>query len=182
MKFTYKLAANHFVTQILYRISQNDKEMKRLKYGQFVIPFLQAVLAIWMFAKGSYFIAVGFLLLAAIWLIFYPKLMKKRYLTSYTAYVENNYQKAFGQEVTVTITDEKIVASDALHTSEIEMSNVKEFVEVPKMIMIVLKSGQSVILPEESTSDYENLKNFLKEFAPKMNLTYIEHLDWAWGV
>ena len=182
MKFTYTLAPEHFVTQILFRISQNEKEMKRLKYGQFVIPFLQSVLAIWMFAKGSYFIAVGFLLLAAAWMVFYPKLMKKRYFTSYTAYVQNHYQKAFGQEVKVEITETTITAADAFHTSNIEIENVKEIVEIPKMIMLVLKSGQSVILPEDSTTDYSSLRIFLKEFAAKRELEYVEKLDWNWNI
>lgn len=182
MKFTYTLAAEHFVTQILFRISQNEKEMKRLKYGQTIIPFLQVVLAVWMFAKGSYFVAVGFLVMAAVWLIFYPKMMKKRYFTSYTAYVQNNYQKAFGLEVNVEITDATITASDAFNTSTIEINNVKEIVEISEMIMIVLKSGQSVILPKEATSNFEELRIYLKDFSQRLSIPYLEKLDWKWAV
>lgn len=182
MKFTYTLAPEHFVTQILFRISQNEKEMKRLKYGQTIIPFLQVVLAVWMFAKGSYFIAVGFLIMAAVWLIFYPKMMKKRYFTSYTAYVQNNYQKAFGQEVNVELSDSTIVASDSFNTSTLEVSSVKEIVEISEMTMIVLKSGQSVILPQEATTNYDELRNYLKDFSQRLSIPYKEMLDWKWAV
>ncbi len=182
MNFHYTLAAEHFVTQILFRISQNPKEMKRLKYGQFVIPFLQVALAFWMYAKGSYFIAVGFLVVAALWMVFYPKLMQKRYKTSYLAYVQSNYAAALGEKVEVEINNQTIVAKDSKHVSEIPTEDVKEIVQIKEMTMLVLKSGQSVILPETDTSNYSELIPFLQNFAKEKQIPFVEKLDWKWRV
>jgi hypothetical protein len=55
-----------------------------------------------------------------------------------------------------------------------------EIIEISTLILIRLKSGQSLIIPKLKIDNIEDVRAFLKSLADSLNINYLIEDDWKW--
>lgn len=180
MIIKYTLNENDFLTHQLLVASKSDRVKKKRTWGKILVPISYGVLGLLFLIQDRIELTISFSILAILWFFVYPIWDRNRYIRHYRNFIRDNYKDRVGDVVTLELTKDLILATDKASESKILTTELVEILEVPSVILIRLKGGQSFILPKEQISDIEALRSELKELAGHLKIKYETDNEWKW--
>lgn len=180
MTITYSIDEKDFLDFQLYTASHSPSIRQRRFRARTYPPIMYLVFAGIMFYYHKPDLTIIFAVLAVAWYFFYPLREKRLYSNSYEKFIRENFKDKFGKPATLTINDHYIINKDEISENKMQLSEIAEINEIPGLILIKLKKGQSYILPKDKISDTEAVKAMLKAVASEIGVRYNDLGDWKW--
>jgi len=87
----YSLSEEDFLTFQLYVASTSPNTIKKRTKVKYRVPVIYGILALLIFWIGETEMAVAFIIIGLLWLVFYPKWEKHRYYNHYRDHIKENY-------------------------------------------------------------------------------------------
>lgn len=180
MTISYQLDEEDYLQYQLYAASQSERIKKTRRRRRWVIPVLYIVLGLFFLRDETNITWIVLIIIAILWLFFYPLWDSRYYKRHYTRWVRENVTDAIGRMTTVTISDDHITVSDGTSESKIALADIKEIVEIPGMILVRIKGGHSLVMPRNKIAGFGSLTNYLQDFANHSNIPYRKQDNWRW--
>ncbi|MCI5058900.1 MAG: YcxB family protein [Flavobacteriales bacterium] len=179
IQLNYKLHKEDFVLLQLFVAAHSNQIQKRIKRNRWLVPVLYLIIAILLLSMRNFtynITAIVVIIFALIWYIFYPKFNKWRYKRFYNKYAEEIYQKRFGRDFKVTLSESTITMEEEKGKSELNVSEIERVIELKKYYLIKLKSSLHLIVPQNEVSD----KKRFKQYFESKDLEWDYQLNWKW--
>jgi len=180
MTLTYKLEQNDYLQNQLYLASKTPR-IKRQRTRSWLIVFGSSFLLSFMFYQsGNKALFYYFLILGLLALFFYPFYQRSYYKKHYKRFVADIYKNRFGRIVKVTFTDNTIEQITDAGETKINLSELESISETGEYFFPKLKSGGALIILKNKEVDVNEFRNELKLLCGKLNIPFIEDLNWTW--
>lgn len=174
----YILEENDFLQLNLY-FFETEGKLKRLIYKSFVayllIIFILCVFLIW---KYEYYIPIILIVFTAILSIFHSKRMKNMYLKIFKKNIKS-YENRFNKEVELQISDSVLSVKSVAGEFYFNLSQIDSISETIEYFIIRLKI-EAIIIPKRKLENLEVLKENFIELSRKLNVDFINDLNWKW--
>ncbi len=180
MTIKYKVQEEDFLTHQLFVASQSEKIRKKRFRGKLFLSIVYLLFGFFQMYEGNSTMATVFFVLAIGWFFLYPLWEKGYYKKNYQKAVRAHYWEQFDKTTTLEITPHYLKASDEGAESKIEINELAIINEIPTLILIEVKSGQSLVVPKYNVQNLEAFKSELKQIASKNNLEYNFYENWVW--
>lgn len=181
MIIQYPLDENDFLTHQLYIASKSERIKKKRKRSRLIVPVAYAVMAMLFYYQGKVELMLLFLIIALCWYTIYPSWERKKYERHYLQFISENYKIRIGRMATLSINNDCFMTKDNGGESKILTSETEEIVEIPSLILVRLKSGQSLIIPKNKIDNADEVRITLKELAGILKINYIVEDSWKWS-
>ncbi len=176
MQIKYTLDKEDFVTHQLYGISRSPKFHSRRMISKTVIPALLVITTIiLLIINPENYFAFLFLAAAIAWFVFFPIYSKKNQRKTIEKQIESQFSSVFGKQMENKFTQNYIELIEKKTRNKINTKDVEEMIELPKHLLILLKSKKSLIIPKSSCD--------VKELRTKwstMQLPWKDDTKWKW--
>ena len=176
MKLEYTLDDDDFVQYYLYTASKSKNIKKKRILMRFLIPFIYLLFSLWEYFKENIWLSSIFLILALVWVIFYPLYTRYRYTKHYAKHVNENYKSRLFKPIKLEVTSDYILGEDFTGETKINITEVKSLTEISNNFFINVTSNASLIIPKR---DIFNKDDFKEEFIKK-NIPIENELNWKW--
>ncbi len=179
MKFTFTLDEDDFLTNLLFTASKSETIKKRRQKTRILVPGIYILFGFFCFQdqKG---LGIAFIVFGILWILFYPKREKSRYINYYKKYVKDNFSERIGRACTFEVDADFLLLNEGGTESKVQISDVESIYEISSAFIIKLKLGTALLMPKAKIINSNDLKNALLELATKANVPYTEELDWVW--
>jgi len=176
----YRVTADDLLTNQLYYAATSEHIRKKRKRNRIMVPLFYLVIAIISFTLAKPFMSIAFVVIAVLWYLFYPLRERRIYIRHFKNFIAERMKGLDDQEASFQITDEYILGQDG--TTEIKMatSEIINMIELPTLILLRLKGGQSILFPKAQLQDVNALRERLKTLATKLGIAYESKPDWIW--
>ncbi len=161
---------------LIFTASKSERIMKKKKNGWILLTVGSLILGICFYMQDNIAMTIYFGLTTIICGLFYPKYFKWRYEKHYKNYVNENYQKRFGEIAKLEITEEYIYSKDKTGEGKIKLKEIDEINETKNHFLLKISTGMSLIIPKREIDNIDLLKNELTAFRLKIN----NELNWEW--
>lgn len=180
MTVEYSIDEKDYLTFQLFTASQSELISKRRFRAKTIPPVIYVVLGCVMIVYQRLDFTIIFGLLAVVWYLFYPLREKRLYKDNYEKFIRQNLKDKFGQKATLTIGAQHLVNKDEIGENRIKLTEIAMINEIPELILIKLKQGQTFILPKNKISDADALRIKLKDLADELGIVYRNEYEWRW--
>lgn len=181
MTITYTMDENAFLAHQLYVASKSDRIRTKRQRSRAIVPILYSIFGIFLYLYNRNILAIGFIVFGIVWYFIYPIWEKRRYVKHYRDFIRDNYNDRLGKTATLEITNDFILAKDNGSVSKVLTSEIKDICDLPQVILIRLRGGQSFIIPKNSLSDIVSVTDHLKFLAVNLNILYSNENQWKWS-
>ena len=120
------------------------------------MPVIYVLLGVVLFSTGGTEAAAFMGVVAVLWFFIYPGWEKRRYKKHYEEAVKENLGSVAGTPVEVEVGDDYIFAKDFTGESKILTSTLVEINELPRVILLKLTVGQSLVLPKTRVANMDD--------------------------
>lgn len=179
MTVEFKLTENDFLIHQLYLASISERIRKKRQRNRIQFPLFFTIIALLLLAK-SIFLGIVLFIFALSWFLFYPISERKHYIEHYQSFIKENYQERTEKLAFVEFNNDFIFSKDETSEAKVSTKEIEEIVELPTIIFVKLKGGQSLILPKENIKNIEALIVRLKELANYLKIDYTVNDKWEW--
>ncbi|MFK5983602.1 MAG: YcxB family protein [Flavobacteriaceae bacterium] len=176
MKFQYSLDENDFLINLLYRNSTSELQKKKLLRSRVLIPIIYILFATSFLYKQNYTTAIVFIIIGALWFVFYPIYSKRRTKNYYIKFIKENYTNRIGVLSILEFKPDYIFASDKGSESKINSSELEKLIEIQDYFFLDTYQKQSLIIPKKII---ENLDEFYSTMA-NYNIELISEKNWIY--
>jgi hypothetical protein len=180
MTITYHLEENDYLTHQLFIASKSERIRKKRQRIKYLYPLIYGAFGFWFFLQDKYSLALVFINLGLLWFFIYPIWERRHYVKHYKGFIKENYKDRFGRNATIEISNDFIVVKDHGMESKVLTSEIEEINEIPSIIFVRLKGGQSLILPKDKIAEIGNLRIRLQELANYLKINYVVEENWNW--
>lgn len=180
MTITYTIDENDFLIHQLYVASKSERIKKKRLRNRIIIPLLYVALGLWGVLINNWLLAIMLWVLGVLWFFLYPLWERRRYVKHYQAFIKENYKNRVDRIATLALNNDLILAKDEGSESRVLTSELAEINEIPTIIFIRLKGGQSFILPKDKISNIDEVIAGLKELAAHLKIQYVLDEKWEW--
>lgn len=180
MIIEFRYDEKDFLTYQLYTASKSESTQKKRKRSRILVPIVYLILGIMFLVTDDLFIGISFLLIGVLWYFLYPAWERKKYLKHYEKFTDENFKNRNAEKVTIEFSDDYIFSKDSGMESKILTSEIVEINEIPTLIMIKLKNGQSFLLPKQKIAEINKVKTRIKELADHLKVQYHTDDNWKW--
>ena len=179
MTIEYKISENDYLTHQLYLASISERIRKKRQRNRSLFPLFFTIIGLLALSKSG---VLGIILFAFAlsWFLFYPRSERKHYVEHYQGFIKENYQERIGRPVVLEFNDDFIYGKDEGSESKVLTKELEEIVELPTIVLLRLKGGQSLILPKDSIENIDSLTVRLKELAEYLKIEYVLKDKWEW--
>jgi hypothetical protein len=181
MTLQYTLDENDFLTHQLFIASKSKQISRKRKRSRIVIPVAYGAFAMLFYTQGRYELMAIFFLIAVLWFFIYPSWERKKYVKHYQNFIAENYKIRIGRMTSVALNNDQFITKDNGGESKILTTETDEIIEISTLILIRLKSGQSLIIPKLKIDNIEEVRSFLKSLADSLKINYCIKEDWKWN-
>lgn len=91
-------------------------------------------------------------------------------------HIEEHYQSRTGEDITLTLLDDRIETRTKSAQSTIDLTQVQQINDLPAHLFIQLQGGQSLILPKRHLTD----KDAFWAAWQARGVTVVDHRQWKW--
>jgi Ca2+/Na+ antiporter len=176
MHIKYALNKEDFLIHQLYGISRSPKFHARRMIAKTVAPALLLITTIiLLIINHENYYAFLFLAAAVAWFIFYPIYSKKNHYKTIEKQIESRFSSVFGKQMENKFTQNYIELIEKKTRNKINTKDVEEMIELPKHLIILLKSKKSLIIPK-SCCDVKELRTKWDS----MHLPWKDDTKWKW--
>jgi hypothetical protein len=177
MTVNYQLTNSDFLEYQLYASSKSDLHKKRNFRSRILVPLLYIGFGLFLYLKhNSSLVASIFVVIAILWLLFYPKYSSWRYKNHFKKHVEENYKNRINKPVEIDFDESSVNAKDFTSESKISGTELKELIETKNHFFIKLTTDLSLIVPKHSIENQTEFKKRVTELGAK----YVDELSWEW--
>lgn len=177
---TYSLNENDFLTHQLYLASKSERINKKRKRSRYIALGIYLAGASYFLFQGRIIGAAIFALLAVIWYFVADVWDRKRYYNHYKSYIKETYKERMNVPVTVSITDDYLLATDSGSESKIAIKELTAIIELPAIMLIRLNAGTSIPVPKHIPDQSQSIANGLAAVAKRLDIPYINETAWEW--
>jgi len=170
MIFEYSLDKNDFLMHQLYSASKSEHIKKRRQRNKILISILYIVLGLYFWLSKDFISAWVFIFFGILWFFFFPMWEKRRYINHFKAHINEHYKGRLGKNAIVNFENDFITEKVENSESKISTDELKEIYEIPAVLLIKLKTGQSLIIPKNKIKNLvvQYLQNFLNADSIKI--------------
>lgn len=178
MEISYTLELEDFLVNQLYIASNSKIIRKKRLINWLLIPVLYLVISFINYIDQDVVLAGIFLLFSILWVIFYPKYSKKRYVKHFTKHIKEHFKQRLGKPITMSFLDEHIFHKADLNESKVVYSDVIKIIKLSTNYLISLESGGNIILPLRNND--LGIDNFINELKNKVSIEVSDETNWKW--
>ena len=127
------------------------------------------------YTKMTYY----FLLMAAIFLVYFPLRYRGYIKKSYQKHLREHYKNKFGVATGIEFKEGFLICNSSGMESKIQLSEFEEVNEIANHILVKVRSGESLIVPKAM----DNIEQFKLELASNLegyHIPWHKKLDWKW--
>lgn len=179
MKVQYAINENDLLTHQLFIASKSDRIKKQRRRNR-LMGLAYLPIGVIFFFTHKYPLTISFFLLGVLWFFLYPLWEKGKFIRNYKLFINENFKDRIGRVVTIEINDESIFVKDNGNEGKVQLEELEGINEIPSMILLRLKGGQSLLLPRQEIVNTPELIIELKELALKLNIPYETDQSWVW--
>lgn len=180
MKIEFSLSEEDFLTHQLYAATKTPRVIRQRRRAWLLVPALYTFIALVFYSMNEKIMAMGFMVVAVVWLPFYPAFQRARYRKHYLNAVRDSCKNRINKLVTLEFTNGLILMKDDTGESKINIDQLEKITELPHHIFIKLKAGLTIVLPKEKLRNYEGVVTYFKALASQLGIPYNPELDWQW--
>lgn len=180
MQCEYNLDENDFLAFQLYSASRSPLIRKKRILSKVIVPVVYIAFGVLFVLIESYITAYIFIFVGVLWFFLYPLYERRRYVKYYIKYIRENFKERFGRHVTINFENDFIYTRDTGNEGKTATSEIAEMTETPDLILVKLKTGQSVILPVKKISNITEVREFLRSMASALQIKYETDPKWRW--
>ncbi len=180
MTIEYTINEHDLLTHQLFLASQSERIKKKRQKNKTIFPLAYGALGLLFFSDDQFSLATIFIIIGLLWFFFYPAWEKRRYIKHYRAFIKENYKDRIGKVGTLELSNDFILAKENGSESKVLTTELEEISEIPTMILIKLRGGQSFILPKDKIVNIANVKTRLDELAAYLKIKYDIDEKWEW--
>ncbi len=180
MQCEYNLDEKDFLIFQLYSASKSPMIRRKRIMNKVIVPVVYILLGIPFVLLESYITAYIFIFVGVLWFFLFPLYERQRYVKYYGKYIRENFKERFGRHITITFENDYIYTSDTASEGRTVTSEITGMTEIPELILIKMKPGQSVLLPVKKISNITEVREFLKSMASALQVKYETDLKWRW--
>lgn len=181
MIINFQLEEQDFLRYQLYIASQSKKLRKYRFRKRITFPLVFSFFGL-LFLFVQVPLRVSFLCWggALIWFALYPVLDSRRYRNHFLRFVKQTYDFKFGKQVSVEVTQNKIIGNDNGHLIKVVPKEIEEIVIIPQLILLKISQEQIMLVPTEKIDQQSQFIDCLKQFAETYQLKINYDLRWNW--
>lgn len=180
MKVEYKIDEGDLLTFYLYYTSKSKQQTKQRQQLKNYLPIGMVFFALILLPVKEFETAIAFFVIAVLWFLLYPIYYRRSYIKHHKSFIEENEKELIGESGTIEIENDYITSKSCDGESKINTTAIEQIIELPTIIFVKLKNGQSIIFPKAKISDISLLTVRLKELAHHLQITYLIDNDWKW--
>jgi hypothetical protein len=180
MKFKYTLSANDYLTYQKFATTQSARVKRAQLRSRYVIPVLYGVLGIYCLYEFKFLAGAMLVILALVWIMFYPSYAKKKLEKHYAQHNEEQLKNMFDKPFVIYFENEHLGTSDENNDSRCKYSEIVSINEIESHVFIKLNTSQSFIINKTQIDDYKNFYNQLNLIAEQQNIPFNKMLNWKW--
>lgn len=180
MKVKYRLEESDYLDYQLFFVSKSERINKARKRNRLIIPLVYLGFGVILFFLESYYLSAAIVFFGLLWYFMYPIREKNKYIKNFKNHFNDYFKTKFERDFTIEINDDFILGNDGESDSKVPVSEIEEINEIPSLILLKLKTGDSFLLPKNTIPEIEEVKSKLKEIASKQNISYNIENEWSW--
>jgi len=152
MKLTYQLTQSDLVKFNEYHSAHSTLHNKYRRKYRILFPICYLIFSIIFFLFDDIPLAIGFIVLAILWFLFYPLWENKRYRKHFEKHVAETVGDFLKEPLIVELQEEGIHISDHSGQSLYKYSAVGQIVENEGYTYIYIGKAMALILPHDRLS------------------------------
>jgi hypothetical protein len=180
MTIDYTIDESDFLTHQLFVASKSERIKKKRKRNKIIVPIVYTAIGILFFLQNNLSLTIMFFIIGILWFLIYPIWEKQQYIKHYKGFIKENYKNQVGRSITLEFSKDFIIAKNNSSESKISTTELEDINEIPSIIFIRLKGGQSFILPKNKIANINHTKAQLKELANYLQIKYEINEQWEW--
>lgn len=177
MIYEYRLDEGDFLEYQLFTVSKSDRMQKKKRNSRLFLTLGALGIAVYFYAIGTVGMAFNFGLIALLTSLFYPKYYKWRYKKHFSSFIRTNYTSRFNELSSIEITSSQIIAKDPSGEGRVQISEVEKVSETKDHFFLLIKSGDSLIIPKKQIANTSDLKADFR----RHNILIEDELEWVWS-
>ena len=139
-----------------------------------ILIILGVVIGMVGFLLNNWPVIIYGLLLLGFAVLFFSKFYKNRLKRHYAGFIQENYSKRFGEEVTLELKDDAFYTKDQWSEGSFNFKGIEEIVELSTHFLIGLSSGITIIVPKRVSNAWQPFK----EKLPELGVPFRQDLEW----
>jgi len=180
MKIEFTLVQNDLLTHQLFATSKSKRITKRRSQGKLFLLLLYMAIGIFIWERNGVVTGAVFFLVCLPLYFLYAAMERKQYVKHIGAFVEDQFKTRGEKKTTLYFGDQTIEMKDGDNESIIPMVELEAAYETGTFYSLELKSGQSILIPKNHTSDTPDVGGKLHQLADRLGIPYQEQLAWKW--
>ena len=176
----YYIEENDFLDYQLYTASKSSLIRKKRLRNKVLVPVVYLAFGLLFIYLQNNITAVMFSAVGVLWFFLYPLWERNRYVSYYRKYIRENHKERFGRKVSIRFEKDYIYTHDNGNEGKISTYEIEEINDIPKLILLKLKTGQSLIIPKNKIADLNDLIAGLKEQAVALKVRFNTEPEWKW--
>ncbi len=180
MQIEFMLHENDYVTYQLYEASKSERLKKERRQGKIITPLTFFIIGLLFLKTEGILFACIFTAIGIMWMLYYSYNYKQKLYLHYKQYVHEVFKNRYGQICTFEFNHDFICEKTEVSECRYAATQIETINEIPRHILIKLKSGGSCIIPKDKMAQPELLRENLKELAAFLHIDYNMQLDWKW--
>ena len=176
----FALSEEDFLTFQLYVASTSPNIIKKRTKVRYRVPVIYTVMALLLFWIGETVVAIAFLIVCLLWLVFYPKWDRHRYRKHYRDHIKENYAGRINISSELHLKENEIFGKDNFGETTFKTEGIKAVNEIANYFFLQIDRGTGFIFPKDRIGEVAVVDNWLKEVERQNGITRTVNLDWVW--
>lgn len=181
MTFKYKLQQSDYLDNQLFIASFSDRTNRKRRNSVISVAVFYMGLGMIGFVTHSTIMGVTFMIMSALWYLFYPKYQTKRYYNHYKSFVVENYGEICDSEITIELTEDLIICRGDHVESKIQINSIKDIFELPNVFLVNLNKASNLVVSKTNIhNDINQSQEFINKLNSEHNIEVHNHKNWEW--
>ena len=176
MKFEYKIEENDFLEFQLFAASKSKRIMKKKKIGWILLTTFSLIFGLLFYFQNNFELTVYCGFSTLICGLFFPKYFNWRLKKHYKNFIEENYQKRFGEIEKLEFTKDHIYTKDKTGEGKIKLKEIEGISETKNHFFLKISTGMFLMIPKREIDSLEIIRTEFKAIG----LEIIDELNWEW--
>ncbi|MDD5150374.1 MAG: YcxB family protein [Flavobacterium sp.] len=174
----YKLTEDDFLQLNLYHFDVEGSLRKNSQKIIFIFLSIIAILIAISIYKNENLYAITLVSVAFFLVIFHKRETKKKFEKIFKKNIQP-YKNRFDKLMELKFTETEIEVKSVAGNAQFYNSQIKSIIETKEYFFIRLQP-EAIIIPKREFENTENICEYLKSFAKKLNVEYKENFEWKW--
>lgn len=176
MRLSYRLDEKDFLEFNLYTASKSESFNKKMNRGMIMLIVIIILLGVYLAIEKHFeWLAYPAALIVVV-IFFYKKYYKWRLKKSYQKYIRTNHSTQIAKEEILELKPKSVYVKNQLGEGSIGYKDVMHLTEIKNHMMLLLRSGTSIVVPKK---EIEDLTEFKSIFIGK-KIPFTSDMEWKW--